>query len=169
MLNTKLLPFARRMQWVRKQKKSGHQLGFGCAENGRLAPTVGVSAEKNPPRDFLAQGCNRVHESLAIAFRIARKRWAGAPLLAVGQIAAQNEVALSGKSFTERHQQWSRRVRTRAVRQDQGVTVRRIWSVQPSSYRGLERELGKWDLRLHRSKAPGFSVVAGNRHCDYRL
>src|SRR5260370_28484702 len=67
MLNTKLLPFARRMQWVRKHKKSGHQLGFGCAEYGRLAPTVGASAEKNPPRDFLAQGCNRVAETLAIA------------------------------------------------------------------------------------------------------
>src|ERR1035437_251763 len=132
-LNAKLFPFARRMQRVRKQQKSGHKLWLGGAKYGRLGPTVGVAAEKDPARDILAQGSDRVAKTRAIAFRISRKRRAGAPLLAEGQIAAQNEVALSSKSFAERHQQRSRRIRTRAVRQDQRIAVRRIGSVQPAS------------------------------------
>src|ERR1039457_294381 len=92
-VDAKLVPFARRMQRVRKQQKSGHKLWFGGAENRRLAPTVGVAAEKDPARDILTKCSDRVAKARAIAFRIARKRRAGAPLLAEGQIAAQNEVA----------------------------------------------------------------------------
>src|ERR1017187_7009700 len=89
-LNAKLFPFARRMQRVRKQQKSGHKLWFGGAENRRLAPTVGVAAEKDPARDILTKCSDRVAKARAIAFRIARKRRAGAPPLAGGARAAPN-------------------------------------------------------------------------------
>ncbi|HKM46966.1 MAG TPA: hypothetical protein VJX69_05235 [Terriglobales bacterium] len=123
MLDAELFRLTRRVQRVRKQEESGDQLWFGGAEYRRLAATVGVAAEKDPARGTFTQYCNRVVKSGAIAFRIARKRRARAPFLAEGQIAAQDDVAMSGKSFTERHQQRSGAIRARAVGQDQGIAV----------------------------------------------
>jgi hypothetical protein len=135
-----------------------------------------VAAEKDPARHTFTQNCNRVTQTRAVAFRIARKRRAGSSLLTEGQIAAQNDVAMSGKSFADRHQQRSRTIRARAVRQDQRVAVWHMWSVQPTSYCGIERVLGKQDRRLHRIRASGFCIVAGEnqsrsfaslRVCDF--
>jgi hypothetical protein len=77
-----------------------------------------VAAENDPTRDILAQNRNCIAQAHAIAFRIARKRRAGAPLLAKGQIAAQNDVATYGKTFAERYEQRSGAIRARAVSQD---------------------------------------------------
>ncbi len=88
-----------------------------------------MAAEKNPSRHFLTQNSNRVPESFAIALRIARKRRPEAPLLTKGQIAAQNSIAIFGKSFTDRHQQRSSTIRARAVTQNQRVSIRICWTV----------------------------------------
>ena len=123
MLDAKLFRFTRWMQRVRKQKESGHKIWVGGAEHCRLAPTVGVAAQKDPARDALTQNCNRIAQACAIAFRIARKRRACAPLLAERQIAAQDNVAMSGKSFADRDQKRSSAIRARSVSEDQGVAV----------------------------------------------
>src|SRR5208337_199809 len=104
MLNAELFRLTRRVQRVRKQEESGDKLWFGGAKYRRLATTVGVTAQKNPSRDTFTQDCNRVVKAGAIAFGIARKRRSGPPLLAEGQIAAKNDVAMCGKSFAECHQ-----------------------------------------------------------------
>ena len=137
MLNAKLLRLARRMQRIGKQQQSGHQLRLRGAKHRRLPPAIGVAAQKNSARHILAQSRNRIAQTRAIAFRIARKRRAGSPLLAKGQIAAQNDVAMSGKSFAERHQQRSSAIRARAMRQDQSVAVGIFGSVQKSANSGI--------------------------------
>src|ERR1700686_17448 len=86
MLYAKLFRFTRWMQRVRKQKKSGNKIGFGGTEHRRLASAVGVAAENYPARHILTQNCNRIAQTCTIAFRIARKRRACAPLLAERQI-----------------------------------------------------------------------------------
>ncbi len=50
------------------------------------------------------QSGNCVAQTGAIAFRIARKWRAGSPLLAKGQIATQDSVAMSGESLAERYE-----------------------------------------------------------------
>src|SRR6266581_955434 len=121
MLDTELFRFTRWMQRVRKQKESGHKIGFGGAEHRGLSSTVGVAGEKDSAGDIFTQNCNRVAKARTIAFRIARKRRAGTPLLAERQIAAQDDVAMSGKSFAEHNQKRSSAIRARAVSQDQGA------------------------------------------------
>src|SRR5438105_4822431 len=95
-LNAELFRFTRWMQRVRKQKESGNKIGFHCTEHRRLTSTVGVAAEKDLARHIFTQNCNRVAKARTIAFRIARKRRASAPLLAEGEITAQDYVAVSG-------------------------------------------------------------------------
>jgi len=84
MLDAKLFRFTRRMQGIRKQKESGNKIGFGGAEHRGLTSTVGVAAQKDPASHIFTQNCNRIAQARAIAFRIARKRRAGAPRLAEG-------------------------------------------------------------------------------------
>ena len=123
MLNAELFRLAWRVQRVRKQEESGDKLRFGGAEYSRLASTVGVPAEKNPPCDILTHDRNRIVKAGAIAFGVAREWWAGSPLMAEGQSAAQNAVSICGKGVAKRHQHRSRAIRTGAMRQDQGVAV----------------------------------------------
>jgi hypothetical protein len=56
---------------------------------------------ENSPATLFAQNPNRVAQPGAIPFRISRKRRPAPPLLAEGQIAAQNEIAMSGETFAE--------------------------------------------------------------------
>ena len=72
-----------------------------------------------------------------IAFRIARKRRAGSPFLAEGQITAQDDVAMSGKSFADGDQKRSVAIRARAVSQDQGVAVWILGRVQEAADCGM--------------------------------
>src|SRR5258708_7923382 len=138
MLDTELFGFTRWMQRIRKQKESGHKIGFGCAEHRGLASTVGVAGEKDSAGDIFAQNCYCVAQARAIAFRIARKRRAGAPLLTEGQITAQNNVAMSGKSFAERDQKRSIAIRARAVSKDQGIAVWARRRVQEAADSGVQ-------------------------------
>src|SRR4029077_15958292 len=123
MLDAKLFRFTRWMQRIRKQEESGNKIGFGGAEHCGLSSTVGVAAQKDPASHIFTQNCNRIAQTRAIAFRIARKRRSSAPLLTEGQIAAQNDVAMDSKSFADRNQQRSIAIRARAVSQDQCVAV----------------------------------------------
>src|ERR1700674_5897835 len=123
MLDAKLFRFTRWVQRVRKQKESGNKIGFGGREHRGLASTVGVAAEKDPARHILAQNRNRIAQARAIAFRIARNRRSSSALLPAGQIAAQNDVAMSGKTFADRDQQRSSAIRARSVSEDQRVAV----------------------------------------------
>ena len=91
------------------------------------------AAEKDLARHIFTQNCNRVAKARTIAFRIARKRRAGTPLLAERQIAAQDDVAMSGKSFAEHNQKRSSAIRARAVSQDQGVAVWILGRVQEAA------------------------------------
>ena len=133
MLNAELFRFTRWMQRVRKQKESGNKNGFGGAEHRRLPSTVGVAAEKDRARHIFTQNCNRVAKARTIAFRIAWKWRASAPLLAEGQITAQDDVAMSGKSFADGDQKRSMAIRARAVSQDQGVAVWILGRVQEAA------------------------------------
>jgi hypothetical protein len=99
MLGAELLRLAGRMQWIRKQKKSRHELVLGGAQHRRLAPTIGMSPEKYSARDILAQSRNRVSKAVPIPFRIPWKRWAGWFLLPEWQITAKNTVAVLCKNL----------------------------------------------------------------------
>src|SRR5258708_1609315 len=123
MLDAELFRFTRRMQRVRKQKESGNKLGLGGTEHRGLSSTVGVAAEKDPTRDILTQNCYCVAQAGAIAFRIARKRRARAPLLPEGQITAQDDVAVSGKSFADHDQKRSIAIPSPPVTKDHGGAV----------------------------------------------
>src|ERR1700674_1073285 len=138
MLDTELFRFTRWMQGVRKQKESGNKIGFGGAEHRCLASTVRMAAQKDLAGNILTQSCNCVAQAGAIAFRIARKRRSSSPLLAEGQIAAQNDVAMSGKSFAERNQQRSIAIRARAVSQDQGAASGTRGRVQEAADCGVQ-------------------------------
>jgi hypothetical protein len=139
MLNAKLFGLARRVQGVRKQEESRYQRWFGGTEYCGLASTVGVATEKNPACRSFPQNGDRIPQTRTIAFRVARrKRRSGPPLLAEGQIAAQNHVAMSGKRFAERYQQRSSAIRARAVSQDQRVAIGVLGRVQKSAYSGIE-------------------------------
>jgi hypothetical protein len=63
-----------------------------------------VATEKDAARYTFAQNSDRVAQTGAIAFGIARKWRAGSPLLAEGQIAAQDSIAMFSESFAERHE-----------------------------------------------------------------
>ncbi len=99
-----------------------------------------MAAEKDPARDLLTQNSNRVAQARAIAFRIAWKRRTGSPfaLLAKGQIAAQNQEAMSGKSFAERDQQRSSAIRASTVGEDQRVAVGIRGGMQKAADRGVQ-------------------------------
>ena len=138
MLDSKLFSFTRWMQRVRKQQESGNKIGFGGAEHRRLSSAVGVSAEKDSTRDIFAQSRKCIAQARAIAFCVARKRRASSPLLAEGQIAAEDRVAMSGKSFADRDQKRSSAIRSRAVSEDQCVTVWILGRVQKAADRGVQ-------------------------------
>jgi hypothetical protein len=97
-----------------------------------------VATEKDAAGDILAQNRNCIAQARAIAFRIARKRRAGTPLLAKGEIAAQDDVAMSGKSFAERDQKRSIAIRARAVSKDQSVAVWTRRRVQEAANGGVQ-------------------------------
>jgi len=67
-----------------------------------------VATEKDAARYTFAQNSDRVAQTGAIAFGAARGWRARSSLLAKGQIAAQNDIAMSGKNFAERHEQGRR-------------------------------------------------------------
>lgn len=96
---------------------------MGCTQHRRLPPAIGVATKKNLSRNMLTHDANRIPQPLAIAFRIAWERRAGSPLLAKGQIAAENDIAIFRKSLAERHEQRSRTIRPSAMRQDQRVAI----------------------------------------------
>ena len=138
MLNAPLFRFAWRMQRIRKQKESGYKFWFGGAEHRGLASTVGVAAEKNSSRDTLAHNRNRIAQTGAIAFCIARKRRPGSPLLAKRKIAAQHHVAMSGKSRADCHQKRCVAIRACAVSQDQRIAVWICRRVQEAADGGIQ-------------------------------
>ena len=96
-----------------------------------------MAAKKDSRCAALAHSRDRVAQAGAIALRLAWKRRAGSPLLAKGKIAAQDGVAMSGKSFAERHQQWGSAIRARAVRQDKSIAVRICGRVQKAANGGV--------------------------------
>jgi len=72
-----------------------------------LPPAIRMAAKKDSRCAALAHSRDRVAQAGAIAAPAWRGN--GGPvrrLLAKGKIAAQDGVAMSGKSFAERHQQW---------------------------------------------------------------
>ena len=143
MLDAELLRFARRVQRIGEQQQARNQIWFGGAEHRGLASTVGVAAEKDPARDTLTQSSNRVAQARTIALRVAGKRRTGSPVLAEGQIATQDGVAMSSKRFAERHQQRGAAIRTRAVSQDQRFAVGIRGRVQEAADSGVQRIVGK--------------------------
>src|SRR5580658_3775076 len=138
MLGAKLFGLARRMQGVGKQQESRELVGFTGigAEHSGLAPSVGMAAEKKSAGYGFAKGGYGVAQSHAIAFGIAGKRRSGAPLLAKGEIAAENDVAIRGEAFSQRHEQGSIAIRACAVGQDEGVAVGIRRRVQEAAHGG---------------------------------
>jgi hypothetical protein len=100
-LNTKLFRLARRMQRVRKQKKTGHEATLGRAENGRLTASIRVAAEKDLPGNQLPHNRNGISQSGTIFFGVTERR-PGWLFLPEGQITSENEITVLSERFAQR-------------------------------------------------------------------
>jgi hypothetical protein len=118
-----------------------------------------MAAEKKSAGYGFAKGGYGVAQSHAIAFGIAGKRRSGAPLLAKGEIAAENDVAIRGEAFSQRHEQGSIAIRACAVGQDEGVAVGIRRRVQEAAHGGHERVVEKWDNGVHHGSEFGDEKV----------
>ncbi len=86
---------------------------------------------------MLTHGSDCIPQPRAVAFRIAWERRAGSPLLAKGQIAAENDIAILRKSLAERHDQRSRAIRASAMRQDQRIAIGILRRMQKAADGGV--------------------------------
>ena len=143
------------MQRIRKQQQSRYQLWLRSAKHRRLPATVRVAAKKYASRYLPAHNRNRIVQSGTIALRIAWKRRSSAPLLTEGKIAAQNDIAMSGKSFAERRQQRSRAIGTRSVSQDQRVAIGIRGQVQKAADSRFQGIITEFDEGVVRRIAAG--------------
>ena len=143
MLNAELVLFTRRMQRVGEKQERGDEIGLVGTEDGGLAASVGVSAEKDLAGDEFSHCGNRIAQASAIAFGLAgegRPEWF---CLAKRKIATQNSVAVSAKSLGDRDEKWSVRVASRAMGEDEGVIIWGWRSVEISADGGIESGVEK--------------------------
>ncbi len=72
MLDPKLLRLARRMQWIRKQQQARRKTALLGAQHRRLAPAVGVPAEKDSSAAQLPHRGHCIPQPLTIAPSVPR-------------------------------------------------------------------------------------------------
>src|SRR5919109_432524 len=89
-LGSKLRRVTRRMKRIREQQKAIGKLGLFRGKHAGLTPSVGVSSKKEAPGNQLSQRGAGVSQALAVAGGITGTWRAEAPVLAEGQIAAQD-------------------------------------------------------------------------------
>ena len=142
MLNTELFRLAWRMEWIGEQQQARNQIGLLGAQHRSLTAPVGMSAKKYFPVVVLtiharSHRGNRIAQASAVALSVAGKWRPEGFLLPKRKIAAQNRVAMSAESLSERNEQWCIAITARAVRQDQCVPARNIRSMHPAAYMRL--------------------------------
>ena len=98
-----------------------------------------MTAEKDFPCDLLAHCFDRVAKSSAVAFGLAGKGRAKALRPPIGQIAAQNGIALSGKDLGERDEQRSVAITARAMGKDESVPIWRHGRMKEATDGRVER------------------------------
>jgi hypothetical protein len=97
-----------------------------------------MPAEKDLSGNQLPQNSDGVSKSRPIFFRMT-ERWPAALLLPEGEITPKNEIAVIRESFTQRDQERSVAIRSRAVSQDQGIAVCLHRSMEKSADSRIER------------------------------
>jgi hypothetical protein len=97
-----------------------------------------MPAEKDLSGNQLPQNSDGASKSHPIFFRMTERRTA-ALLLPEGKITAKNKIAVIRESFTQRDQERSVAIRSRAVSQDQGIAVCPHRRMQKSADSRIER------------------------------
>lgn len=103
-----------------------------------------MATEKDFATDLFPHRSNRVAKSGAIACGLRGKGRAVWLHLPKRQIAAEDGVAVGGESFGERDEKRSVRVASRAVGEDEGVSVWRLRSVERAADGGIESVVEEW-------------------------
>ena len=134
MRDAQLLRFARRMERIREKDQPINQSGVLSRQHGRLAATVGMSAEEYMTRRLLPYQFHGPPQSFSIA-RGPSGRWrTKRALLPKRQIDAQYRKARIAKRLCHRDQKLSVTVSARSMRQDQCVPIGICWRVQKTTY-----------------------------------
>jgi hypothetical protein len=121
MLNPQLFRLPRRMQRIREQQQTFDEARLVGAQHRRLSSTIRMSAQKQAPRDHFAKRGNSILQTLTVASGVAGPGRTKRPALPIRQIAAQHGNARCLECLSQRHQQRSPRIRSRAMRKHQSV------------------------------------------------
>src|ERR1700690_3149202 len=101
MLHPKLSRFPWRMQRIREQQQSVHQLWLLGAKHCGLPPSIRMTAQKDSSTAQFSQRQGRVFEAVAISLRLPGPRRTVRTILAKRQIAAERTQAGAGERSRE--------------------------------------------------------------------
>ena len=143
MLHSQLRRLARRMQGIRQQQQSCHQVRLPGAQHRRLPPAVRMPAQENSSTAQFPQSRDCISEPVTIAFRVSRPRRTVGTRLSKWQIAAQHGKANPGECCRKGDQKGRAGVRSRAMRQHQPVAGAMFRTMQESANRRIGRRIAK--------------------------
>ena len=109
------------MKRVCEQQESIGQAWLRSSQHGRLAASVGVPAQKQPPRNLPPHYLHHMPQSLLVARGAAAWRRPVRMPLTKRKVAAENSQAGFAEGVRQRHQQQGLAVRAGAVREDQPI------------------------------------------------
>src|SRR5690348_2656138 len=118
---SQLLRFSWWMQWIRKQKQAGGDIGLLSGEDRCHPSAIGMAAQKNAAAHDFSQDLHGPAQSCLVRFLLAQRRSMRASL-AKRQIATQHG-DVGGKGLGQRDQKRRIAIASGAVRQNDAVAL----------------------------------------------